>query len=200
MPLQSQLPFLFPVVPPILQPKVVPDLNPAHAVAAKISAPGGIELSTNLPCFAVNGYVSGINWVPSPDTNVIAVRIYAGPDVDTPLLMFQVPVPDTNTSFFWPSTGPFQVWATSIDGAGDESDPSDVLTFVSPPAHTNIVLSWYPPRSNVWIEASDDLVNWLGVTNVDGTNAVLSITNSPFQFYEAVTTDTPPINLNWTLQ
>ncbi|HLX68852.1 MAG TPA: hypothetical protein VKV04_04410 [Verrucomicrobiae bacterium] len=176
------------------QTKIVPDPNPAHALI------NSIVVSSNPPSFAVNGYVSGISWNPSPDTNVIATRIYAGPDTDTPFLMFQIPVPGTNTSFFWPASGSFQVWATAVDSVGEESDISNVFTFVSPPPPTNIVLSWSPPRTNVWIEGSDDLVNWIGITNVDGTNAVLSITNAPFQFYDAVTTDLPPITLKWTLQ
>lgn len=177
-----------------------PDLNPAHIMAVKTSAVIGIVLSTNGPYIAPNGYVQGISWTPSPDTNAIAVRIYAGPDADTALLMFQVPVPGTNTSFFWPSTGTFLVWATAIDGAGDESDNSNYLLFTPPPPHTNIMLSWNPPHSNVWVRGSRDLVNWTGITNVNGSNAVLSITNSPWQFYQLMTAPPSITNFKGVLQ
>jgi hypothetical protein len=134
------------------------------------------------------------------DTNTVAVNVYAGADVDDAGMIFNVPCRNVAT-FLCAIPFPLQVWVTGVDDLGNESDPSNVLVFIPPPPPTNIVLSWMPPRSNVWIEGSDDLMNWLGITNVTGSNVVLSITNSPYQFYDALTTDgLPAILLNSTLQ
>lgn len=184
---------VWPPLPP--PPAKVPDMNPAHAIAPKIATTIASAI------YAVNGNVGGISWQLSEDTNVVYTTVYAGPDTNTPALMFRIPATGTNTSFYWPAPGTFQVWATYTDIAGTESDASPPLTFTSPPGATNIVLSWTPARSNVSIQSSLDLKRWQLEISVNGTDAVLSITNSPYRFYRAMTTDGgPPVNLNQSLQ